>query len=174
MEGVADVSLTASALTALGGNAVVISRDAKRVEIAENVVTDVGDSGVVVLGDMLRSTGLGARHYPLNISVSGNNITEIGRFGKQVSGLFISTAGFVTASDNRISGSPSSGLKINDGFVGGHLFEHNHISDTCREVTDMGAINLHNRDRFYYNFGTSIYDLTQKDFATWKAWKYLI
>jgi hypothetical protein len=30
-------------------------------------------------------------------------------------------------------------------------------------VRSQGAINLHNRDRFYYNFGTSIYDMTQAD-----------
>eukprot|EP01052_Picozoa_sp_SAG31_P042020 SAG31_NODE_6541_length_1982_cov_1.657461_2_plen_322_part_00 len=54
-----------------------------------------------------------------------------------------------------------------DGFVGGHVFEHNHIFDVCREVTDMGAINLHNRDRYYYNFGTSIYDQTQADYSAW-------
>lgn len=34
----------------------------------------------------------------------------------------------------------------------------------------MGAINLHNRDRYYYNFGTSIYDPAQQDFTKYGAW----
>lgn len=106
-EGVADVSLTGSRLSALGGNAVFISNEARDVEITANTIVDVGDSGVAVMGDLLRSTGLGARQFPYNVSVRNNTIREIGRFGKQVSGLFISTAGFVTASDNVISGSPS-------------------------------------------------------------------
>lgn len=168
-EGVSDVSLSDSVLVTLGGNAVFISGDSKNVVVSGNDISDVGDSGIAVLGSMLRSTGLGARHFPLNVSIRHNTIREIGRFGKQVAGLFISTAGFVTASDNTISGSPSSGLKINDGFIGGHVFEYNHIFDVCREVTDMGAINLHNRDRFYYNFGTSIYDQTQADYSAWGA-----
>jgi hypothetical protein len=72
-EGVADVSLSDSNLVALGGNAVFVSNDAKNVDISGNNISDVGDSGVAILGSMLRSTGLGARHFPLNV-VSDSHI----------------------------------------------------------------------------------------------------
>eukprot|EP01043_Picozoa_sp_COSAG02_P024333 COSAG02_NODE_1327_length_13220_cov_11.602241_7_plen_476_part_00 len=139
-EGVDDVSVSDSHLTALGGNAVFVSNDAKNVAINGNEILDVGDSGVAILGDMLRSTGLGARQYPLNVSVRGNTITEIGRFGKQVTGVFVSTAGFVTVSDNVISSSPSSGIKVNDGFIGGHVFEYNHIFNVLIPANSMLTI----------------------------------
>ena len=55
-------------------------------EISGNNISDIGDSGVAIMGSMLRSTGLGARQFPLNVSVSANTIRDIGRFGKQVTG----------------------------------------------------------------------------------------
>ena len=118
----------------------------------------VGDSGVAVSGSLVRSSGLGNLNFPNVVDVSNNTIFDIGIFGKQVSAVFISASGNVTVSDNRISGSPSSGVKINDGFVGGHKIIWNHISNTTREVSDMGTINLHNRDRFYTPWDSPVWN----------------
>jgi hypothetical protein len=49
-------------------------------------------------------------------------------------------------------------VKVNDGFVGGHQLNYNHIYDVCRETTDMGAVNLHNRDRFYVPFDSPVWN----------------
>jgi hypothetical protein len=47
---------------------------------------------------------------------------------------------------------------VNDNFVGGHQLNYNHIYDVCREVTDMGAVNLHNRDRFYVPYDAPVWN----------------
>jgi len=149
-EAVSNVTFSDGHVHGVGSNAVFVSHAAREVSICGNRLgPDVGESGVAVMGSLVRSTGLGGLNFPLRVNISGNRISEIGSFGKQVSGIFVSIAGFVTMSDNVIHGSPSSGIKINDGFVGGHVTQYNHIYDVTRETTDMGAINLHNRDRFY-------------------------
>ena len=132
-----------------GGNALFVSHAARDVALEDNEVgPGIGDSAVAVVGSLVRSSGLGGRNFPLRVSVARNHIHDIGVYGKQVSGVYISVAGFVNVSDNTIHGSPSSGIKTDDTFIGGHRLEYNHIYDTTREVTDMGPINIHNRDRF--------------------------
>jgi hypothetical protein len=54
-------------------------------------------------------------------------------------------------------GSPSSGIKMDDTFIGGHQLSYHHIYDMTRETTDMGPVNLHNRDRFYVPGDTPMY-----------------
>ena len=144
------VSVRGCRVSRTGGNALFVSHAARDVALEDNEVgPGIGDSAVAVVGSLVRSSGLGGRNFPLRVSIARNHIHDIGVYGKQVSGVYISVAGFVNVSDNTIHGAPSSGIKTDDTFVGGHRLEYNHIYDTTREVTDMGPINIHNRDRFY-------------------------
>ena len=117
----------------------------------------VTTQGVAVVGTLVRSNGLAGLNFPLRVSVARNTIREIGVYGKQVTGVYVSVAGFVDVTDNVIGGSPSSGIKVAVTFIGGHRFLYNHVFDMTRETTDMGAVNIHNRDRFYVNGDTRLF-----------------
>ena len=74
----------------------------------------VTTQGVAVVGTLVRSNGLAGLNFPLRVSVARNTIREIGVYGKQVTGVYVSVAGFVDVTDNVIGGSPSSGIKVDD------------------------------------------------------------
>lgn len=139
IEGARDVSVRGCTITETGGNAVFISHAGEDIAVEDNAIgPGIGDSGVAVVGSLVRSNGLAGRNFPLRVSVARNTISEVGVYGKQVTGVYVSTAGFVGVLDNVISGSPSSGIKVDDTFIGGHEFMYNHVFDTTRETTDMG------------------------------------
>eukprot|EP00935_MAST-01C_sp_MAST-1C-sp1_P002386 g2386.t1 len=170
LEGLAHSSISFCTISMIGSNGVFVSNAAQNISIVGNEIAQVGESAVAIMGDLHRSTGLSALNYPLHINVSSNYMHDIGIYGKQTTGVFISTAGFVTVQDNVIHTSPSSGLKVNDNFVGGHQLNYNHIYDVCRETTDMGAVNLHNRDRFYVPFDSPVWNRPQdKQTGGWNS-----
>eukprot|EP00937_MAST-01D_sp_MAST-1D-sp2_P000443 g443.t1 len=170
LEGVRDVSVARCTLRAVGGNALFVSHAAQDVAITENEIGgDIGDSGVAIVGSLTRSTGLGALNYPRRVNVTRNRIHGMGVYGKQVTGVYVAVAGAVSVTDNTIHGSPSSGIKLDETFVGGHDVSYNDVYDVTREVTDMGAINLHSRDRFYVPGDSPVWNKNKKPGAGARA-----
>lgn len=131
IEGAQDLSVRGCTVAKTGGNAVFISHANQDISIEENTISEVGDSGIAVVGTLVRSNGLAGRNFPLRVSVARNTIRQIGVYGKQVTGVYISVAGFVDVLDNVISGSPSSGIKTDDTFIGGHRFMYVLLQPRC-------------------------------------------
>jgi len=76
-------------------------------------------------------------------------IHDIGIFGKQTAGVFISVSRDNLVSHNNIYNVPRAAICINDGTWGGHIIEYNDIHDTVRETADHGPFNSWGRDRYW-------------------------
>lgn len=134
-EAVSDVLISDCTVRNTGGNGVFLSNAAVNVTVQHCAVGHTGDSAIAVVGDMARSTGLSGRNYPENITIHSNAIHDLGVYGKQVSGVFVAVAASVNVSNNVFTSGPSSAVKLNDGFHGGHTIAYNHMVDFPREVS---------------------------------------
>ena len=164
LEGAEDCAVRDCLFDALGGNGVFVSGYARRVAITGNAFRQLGDSAVCLAGrsHLRRDRGhrcpqCGAEHawdwdepgedVPADCVVSGNAIEEIGVFGKQTAGVFLSLTRRTRIAHNRIRRVPRAAICINDGVFGGHVVEWNDIADTVRETGDHGPLNAWGRDR---------------------------
>jgi predicted ester cyclase len=148
MEGAEDCVLEHCFMDAVGGNAVFLNEYNRRNRIYGNRITGAGDSGVCLVGSKLHT--LGSQYaYPFDNVVSNNLIHNIGVFGKQTAGVFISVSKNNSISHNHIHHVPRAAICINDGTWGGHIIEFNDIHDTVLETGDHGPFNSWGRDRFW-------------------------
>ena len=132
----------------LGGNGIFLSNYNRGNSINGNTFSYLGESAVCLVGS--KTLCLGTQQYcPLENTVSGNYIHDIGIYGKQTAGVFISTASGITISGNHIHDLPRAAICINDGTWGGHVIEYNNIHDTVKETGDHGPFNSWGRDRFW-------------------------
>ena len=174
-----NIAVTHSAFSQLGGNGVfmdgyndgnVVSGDT----FTNDGATDVQSVGsraavrdpstwsnmVTTLDDT--TPGPKTQDYPRNITVSGNQMSNNGRFEKQSAGVNISMSQNVKVLGNTIHGSPRSCVNVNDGTWGGDLIQDNDIFDCVKETGDHGPINMWGRDRFWPLSGG---DAVQKQYA---------
>ena len=164
VEGAEDCALEDCSFDAVGGNAIFVNGYARRIRIAGNTVTAAGDSAICLVGRSHLRTDrahacahCGARHawdwddpspdHPLECSVENNLLHDIGVYGKQTAGVFLSLSERNTIRHNHIYNVPRAAICINDGVFGGHLIEYNDIHDTVRETGDHGPLNAWGRDR---------------------------
>jgi hypothetical protein len=148
LEGSEDCTVENSFFDAVGGNALFISDYNRRARICANRITEAGESAICLLGTLNRTFGSN-RPYPAECTVSNNYISNCGKFGKQVAGVFISRSESNIISHNEIHHMPRAGICINDGTWGGHIIEFNKVYDTCLESGDHGPFNSWGRDRYY-------------------------
>jgi len=87
--------------------------------------------------------------YPADCTVHNNLMYDLGVFGKQVAGVYLSACRSITVSHNTICRVPRAGICINDGCWGGHIIEFNDVSMTVRETGDHGPFNAWGRDRYW-------------------------
>ena len=80
--------------------------------------------------------------------VDDNLIHDIGTVEKQVAGVEISMAAYITIRHNSIYNVPRAGVNIGEGAWGGHLLEFNDVFNTVLETGDHGSFNSWGRDRF--------------------------
>jgi len=147
-EGTEDCCIEKCFFDAVGGNAVFLDNYNCRDRICGNTFTEAGDSAVCLVGN--RRTSIGSNHaYPAENIISNNLIHDIGVFGKQTAGVFMSVSMDNTISHNHIYNLPRAAICINDGTWGGHVVEYNDIHDTVRETADHGPFNSWGRDRFW-------------------------
>jgi hypothetical protein len=147
-DGAEDCSVENCFFDATGGNAVFINNYNRCIHITGNTITKSGDSGICIVGS--KHLTIGSNHkYPAEIEVSNNLIHDIGVFGKQTAGVFISVSKDNTISHNHIYNLPRAAICINDGTWGGHIIEYNNIHDTVRETGDHGSFNSWGRERFW-------------------------
>ena len=125
-----------------GGNGVTVSRYARGVVISNNEMHRIGDTGVIVVGDLKYDTPKPWLHvdgnYPMGTQVVGNLIHELGVFTKQTAGFFQALAANSTVSHNVIINGPRSGVNFNDAAFGGNVIEMNLMANLVRETTDHG------------------------------------
>ena len=168
-EGVADCSVSDCRFIGLGGNGVLLSNYNRLVTVSDSLFTDLGDSAVLVVGSdeavreyrvhrsfhvplaELTDLALGAKtvNYPSHCRISNNLMTDLGVFGKQVAGVYLSACADIHVSHNTICRIPRAGICINDGCWGGHLIEFNDLFLTVLETSDHGPINAWGRDRYW-------------------------
>lgn len=168
LEGTENCVIADCEFSALGGNAVFISRYNRNVQITGNHFFDLCESAVCLVGDMgaVRSPAVEYRNtvppdkvdltpgpqnpnYPANCIVDNNLIHDLGLVGKQTAGVFISMAEGITVSHNTIYRTPRAAICVNDGTWGGHIIEYNDAFNTVRETGDHGPFNSWGRDRHW-------------------------
>ena len=155
----------------VGGNGVFISNYARRVNVTGCHFRRAGESAVCLVGndDAVRSLGIhkvryashdgidthpGPRSpdYPADCKIHNNLMHDLGVFGKQTAGVYISAAEKVRVSHNTIYRTPRAGICINDGCWGGHIIEFNDVFQTVRETGDHGPFNSWGRDRYWQSY----------------------
>jgi hypothetical protein len=147
-DGAEDCAIEDCFFDAVGGNAVFINNSNKRIRITGNKFTQCGDSAVCLVGSKHLTHGT-QQEYPADCVVSNNLIHDCGVYGKQTAGVFLSVCKRTTVSHNRIYSMPRSAICVNDGTWGGHIIEHNDISDTVKETGDHGPFNSWGRERYW-------------------------
>lgn len=168
LTGTEDCTIHDCTFTALGGNAVFISNYNRRATVSDCLFHDLGDSAVAIVGsdEAVRSlevhekyhvplteidTKIGPKtpNYPAECTITNNLMYDLGVFGKQVAGVYLSACERIHISHNTIFRIPRAGICINDGCWGGHIIEYNDVSMTVRETSDHGPFNSWGRDRFW-------------------------
>ena len=164
IEGAENVCIKDCFFDAPGGNAVFINNYAKSIEITGNIFTECGESAVCLVGEShlnfdktYNCKYCGANHLwgwdepspqiPSGCIISNNLIHDIGVFGKQVAGVFMSISKMNVISHNHIYNTPRAAICINDGWHGGHYIEFNDVHNTVRETGDHGPFNSWGRER---------------------------
>ena len=181
LEGARDCTISDCTFTRLGGNAVFLSNYNRRVTVSDSLFHDIGDSAVAIVGsdNAVRSlkvhkkrhvplteidteVGPKTQDYPGDCKVHNNLMYDLGVFGKQVAGVYLSACQKITVSHNTICRVPRAAICINDGCWGGHIIEFNDVSMTVLETGDHGPFNAWGRDRYWQtgHRGGGPYDMT--------------
>ena len=151
---------------AVGGNAIFINNYARSLEISGNVFSECGESAICLVGKShlnfnksYQCKYCGANHpwgwdepseeIPSACKIHNNLIHDIGVFGKQVAGVFLSLSKENIISHNHIFNTPRAAICFNDGLHGGHLVEYNDVHHTVRETGDHGPFNSWGRERYW-------------------------
>jgi len=157
--------------TGLGGNGLFLSNYNRKIEVSGCHFSNLGESAVLVVGSdsavrelrvhrsphiplaQLGDTEPGPKtpDYPSDCRIQDNLMHDLGVFGKQVAGVFLSACARIEVSHNTICRVPRAGICINDGCWGGHRIEGNDLFLTVLETSDHGPINAWGRDRYWQN-----------------------
>lgn len=164
LDGAEDCAVEQCFFDAIGGNGVFVSNHARRIRVYGNRFTESGESAVCLVGKSHLNPRksytceyCGAKHgwgwdepkdeYPAECLISNNLIHDIGVWGKQTAGVFLSLTMNDTISHNHIYNTPRAAICLNDGMWGGETIEFNDIHDTVRETGDHGPFNSWGRYR---------------------------
>lgn len=165
-DGAENCGIKDSFFDAVGGNAIFVSNHARRIIVTGNLIRESGDSAICLVGKSHLNLDKSYRckhcnfehwwgwdkptgEYPEACVVSNNHIHDIGVYGKQVAGVFMSLAQKNIISHNHIHDVPRAAICLHDGFWGGHVIEFNDIHDTVTETSDHGPFNSWGRERFW-------------------------
>ena len=179
LEGAEDVAIEDCDFDHVGGNAVFLSNYNRRVAVRSSRFFHTGDSAVALVGspaavrnyqtwddpDLHRrpwisdpakidhTPGPLTSDYPADCLVENCAMSEIGEFGKQVAGVFISKSHRITVRQCTFHGTARAGICLNDGTWGGHVVADCDIWDTIRETGEHGPFNAWGRDRMWLKEG---------------------
>jgi len=147
-EGARDCTVKNCWFDAVGGNAVFMNDYNRGNVVTGCKFTETGDSAICFVGTFEFTNGSN-RAFPYECKAVNNHMRDLGHWGKQVAGVYISRAKRITASHNLIHDVPRAGICIGDGTWGGHVIEFNHVYDTVRETGDHGPFNSWGREAFW-------------------------
>lgn len=179
MDGAEDVKVTDCNFEYVGGNGVFMSNYNRRNIVSACRFFHTGESAVCLVGDpnsvrwyatwddpeihgrswnemrkgMDLAPGPKTNNFPEECVVENSIMYELGDFGKQIAGVFISMSRKIRVSHNTIFNVPRAGICINDGTWGGHIIEHCDIWETVRETGEHGPFNSWGRERFWLGAG---------------------
>lgn len=169
LEGTEHCSIINCEFSQIGGNAVFFNAYNLSSSVEGCHMHNIGANGVCFVGDTsaVRNPkfipygppvsdeeldlvpGPKNKRYPSNCLVHNNLIHDFGKVEKQVAGVQISMAAFVTVSHNSIYDCPRAGINVSEGAFGGHIIEWNDVFNTVLETSDHGSFNSWGRDRFW-------------------------
>jgi len=167
-DGAEDCAVEDCFFDAVGGNGVFMSNYNRRNTVVGCMFAWIGESAVCLVGsdDSVRSLeihkiryhkldgidmtpGPQSPNYPARCRIHNNLMYELGAFGKQTAGVYVSAAEEINISHNTICRTPRAGICLNDGCWGGHIIEFNDVFATVRETGDHGPFNSWGRDRYW-------------------------
>ena len=148
LEGARDCTIAGCFFDAVGGNAVFMNNYNRSNVVTGCKFTETGDSAICFVGSLETTVGT-QRNFPYECQATNNLIHDCGVFGKQIAGVYVSRAKRIIVGHNDIYNMPRAGICIGDGTWGGHVIEHNHIRETCRETGDHGPFNAWGRDKYW-------------------------
>jgi len=143
-----DVSVAGCLINQPGGNGIVFSNHVWRSNITDTEIVGAGESAVIFIGSTVGADG-SAPTYPNHNLLARNHMHEIGLFVKQSSCLGQQLTANSTIVDNVCYNGPRAGYNFNDGFGGGHVFEHNVVWNMVRETKDHGPLNSWDRQPYW-------------------------
>ena len=146
LEGTRNCTIKDCLFSGLGGNALFANCFNRDLEVTGCTFHDIGDSAVLLVGELETTTGTQKR-FPYECRIVNNHFYDLGLYGKQTAGVYISRAKRITVGHNLMHDLPRAGICIGDGTWGGHVIEYNHIHDSCLETQDHGPFNAWGRDR---------------------------
>ncbi len=169
LEGTENCAIRNCEFTQVGGNAIFFNHYNKNGVVTGCHIHGNGANGICLVGDtaavrnpkfvpygprvsleeMDHTPGPINQNFPRHCTVENNLIHNIGTIEKQVAGVEISMAAFITLRHNSIYDLPRAGINIGEGAWGGHLLEYNDVFNTVLETGDHGSFNSWGRDRFW-------------------------
>jgi hypothetical protein len=165
VEGAEDCAVDDCAFEDLGGNGLCLSRYCRRVTVQGCRFAGLDAVGVLVvgapgcrrslatwakpvpLGQVDRAPGPQGDDFPAACTVVNSLFTELGRLEKHAAGIYLATCADLTLRHNTITRVPAAGIALGDGAFGGHVLEHNEITEAALEVVGAGALVALGRDR---------------------------
>ena len=151
---------------AVGGSGLVASRYNRRLIVRNCLITECGESAIMLVGLPMLTRAKSyicpyckthhpwgfdphTDEYPGDCLIENNRIHDVGVYGKQTAGLFMSVAARNTIRHNEMYNIPRAALCIHDGTYGGHIIEHNYLHHSCRETDEHGTFNSWGRDSWW-------------------------
>lgn len=168
-EGTEHCSIENCEFSQIGGNAVFMNAYNRYSSITGCHIYDIGANAICFVGDTSAvrnpkfvpygppvsddeldlNPGPKNNKYPAYCFAENNLIHGFGKIEKQVAGVQISMAAFITVGHNSIYDCPRAGINISEGAWGGHIIEFNDVFNTVLETSDHGSFNSWGRDRFW-------------------------
>jgi len=153
-EGVKNVSVIGCTFESLGGNGIFISKYARDVDINDNIFASLGESAVMLAGEMANGTSRGVA-YPSKVSVTQNMASQIGLYNKQSSCYFQAISPQNRYERNVCFEGPRMGIMISDGFGGGTTIADNLVFSMVRETSDSAPMHSWDRMPYFTDLGVS-------------------
>lgn len=168
-EGTENCSIENCEFSQIGSNAVFMNAYNRYSKVEGCHIYDIGANAICFVGDtsavrnpkfipygppvsneeLDMTPGSKNNKYPAYCSATNNLLHDFGKVEKQVAGVQISMAAFITVGHNSIYDCPRSGINISEGAWGGHVIEFNDVFNTVLETSDHGSFNSWGRDRFW-------------------------
>ncbi|MGJ8650910.1 MAG: chitobiase/beta-hexosaminidase C-terminal domain-containing protein [Opitutaceae bacterium] len=151
----------------IGGNGIFVDGFNEEIHISGCLIENTGESAVCFVGSpkavreyqtwvtgkrgeiLDLEPGPKTEDYPRNCSVKNTITRDVGVYGKQTSGVFVSMAMDITIDHVSVYRIARAGITFNDGTWGGLVMSNCDIYDTILDTGEHGPFNSWGRERFW-------------------------